>query len=30
MAKRYEAAGGDYKNVEGSKNKPKKGDPEKK
>ncbi|CZT24755.1 uncharacterized protein RCC_10483 [Ramularia collo-cygni] len=30
MARRYEAQGGGYKNVPGSKNKPKKGEPEKK
>ena len=30
LSKRYEARGGGYKNQEGSKNKPKKGAPEKK
>lgn len=30
MARRYEAQGGDYENKPGSKNKPKKGEPEKK
>lgn len=30
MARRYEAAGGDYKDTGDNKNKPKKGEPEKK
>ncbi|KAF2157485.1 hypothetical protein K461DRAFT_289797 [Myriangium duriaei CBS 260.36] len=30
LSRRYEEAGGGYKNVPGSKNKPKKGEPEKK
>lgn len=30
LARRYEAQGGDYKDTPGSKNKPKKGEPEKK